>query len=292
MGQATYAGQAKQPNIVIILADDIGYGDFGCYGATKVKTPNVDRLAALGRRFTDAHTSSAMCSPTRYSLLTGKYAFRHQPVAKGVLSGVAPLVIGENQLTLAKILSQIGYVTGLVGKWHLGLGNIAPDFNSDVKPGPLEIGFQYFFGLPATGDRVPCVFVENHRVVGLDPADPIRVSYGTKVGTEPTGKENPNLLTKMKPSQGHDGTIVGGISRIGFMTGGKKALWVDEDIADTFTKKAIAFIENNKDRPFFLYFATHDVHVPRVPHPRYRGTRPVRETPARRGHPRIRWQRR
>jgi arylsulfatase A-like enzyme len=265
-------GETRRPNIVLILADDIGYGDFGCYGAVKVKTPNVDRLAAQGRRFTDAHTPSAMCSPTRYALLTGKYAFRHGPVAKGVLSGAAPLVIGETQLTLAKILKQAGYVAGAVGKWHLGLGSVAPDFNNELKPGPLEVGFDYFFGLPATGDRVPCVYVENHRVVGLDPADPIRVSYGAKVGNLPTGKENPDLLTKMKPSHGHDGTIVGGISRIGFMEGGKKALWTDEDMADTFTKKAIAFIENNKDQPFFLYFATHDVHVPRVPHPRYRGT--------------------
>jgi arylsulfatase A-like enzyme len=272
MASAATAGETRPPNVVVILADDIGYGDFGCYGATKVKTPNVDRLAAGGRRFTDAHTPSAMCSPTRYALLTGKYAFRHTPVAKGVLSGVAPLVVGEQQLTLARLFKTAGYATGAVGKWHLGLGKGAPDFNKDLKPGPLEIGFDYFFGLPATGDRVPCVYVENHRVVGLDPADPLSAGYAAKVGDEPTGKENPDLLTKMKPSKGHDGTIVNGISRIGWMTGGKKARWIDEDMADTFTKKATTFIENNKDRPFFLYFATHDIHVPRVPHPRFKGT--------------------
>ncbi len=114
--------EPKAPNIIIILADDIGYGDFGCYGATKVKTPNIDRLASQGRRFTDAHTPSAMCSPTRYALLTGKYAFRHPQVAKGVLSGIAPLSIGTNQLTLAALLKHAGYTTGAVGKWHLGLG--------------------------------------------------------------------------------------------------------------------------------------------------------------------------
>ncbi len=119
---------------------------------------------------------------------------------------------------------------------------------------------------------MPCVYVENHRVVGLDPADPIAVSYTAKIGTEPTGKENPELLTKMKPSKGHDATIINGISRIGWMSGGQKARWVDEDMADTFTSKATKFIETNKDRPFFLYFATHDIHVPRGPHPRFKGT--------------------
>jgi arylsulfatase A-like enzyme len=140
-------------------------------------------------------------------------------------------------------------------------------------PGPREIGFDYSFLIPATGDRVPCVYVENQRVVGLDPADPIRVSFGKPINDEPTGKANPELL-KMKPSHGHDMTIVNGISRIGYMTGGKSARWVDEDMADTITKKAVAFIEQaeqTKDQPFFLYFAFHDIHVPRVPHPRFAG---------------------
>jgi arylsulfatase A-like enzyme len=119
-------------------------------------------------------------------------------------------------------------------------------------------------------DRVPCVYVENHRVVGLDPKDPIQVDYEKKIGDEPTGKEHPELL-KMKLSHGHDNTIVNGISRIGFMTGGKAARWVDEDIADVFTSHAVKFIEENKSRPFFLYFATHDVHVPRTPNARFKG---------------------
>jgi len=263
-------GAKARPNIVFILADDIGYGDLGCYGATKVKTPNLDRIAAEGVRFTDAHSPSAMCSPTRYALMTGEYAFRG-PVKRGVLSGVAPLCIRPGCATLPSLLREAGYATGCVGKWHLGLGEGESDYNGDITPGPLEIGFNYSFIIPATGDRVPCVFVENHRVVGYDPKDPIRVSYGQPVGDEPTGASAPEAL-KVKPLGGHSDTIVNGISRIGYMSGGKAARWKDEDIADTITQKAVAFIEKNKDKPFFLYFCTHDIHVPRVPHPRFKGT--------------------
>jgi arylsulfatase A-like enzyme len=253
---------ADRPNVVVILADDIGYGDLSCYGATKVRTPNLDALAAKGMRFTDAHCAAAVCTPTRYALLTGQYAWRHPP-AQTILSGVAPLAIPLDRLTVPKLFRQAGYATAAVGKWHLGLGEKAPDYNAQIKPGPREVGFDYSFIIPATGDRTPCVYVENGRVVNLDPADPIRVSYGQKVGTEPTGKERPDLLTNQKPSQGHDGTIVNGISRIGFMTGGAKARWKDEDMADELTRKAVAFLDANKDRPFFLYFATHGIHVPR-----------------------------
>ena len=169
-----------------------------------------------------------------------------------------------------RLLQQAGYTTGCVGKWHLGLSTGKPDWNSEIKPGPLEVGFDYSFIIPATGDRVPCVYVENRRVVGLDPRDPIRVSYQEKVGDEPTGRERPDLL-RVKPSHGHADTIVNGISRIGFMTGGKSARWVDEDMADTFTRNALDFIERDRKNPFFLYFATHDIPVPRVPHPRFAG---------------------
>jgi arylsulfatase A-like enzyme len=259
----------RPPNIVVILADDIGYGDLGCYGATRVKTPNCDKLAAQGLRFTDAHAPSAVCTPTRYALMTGQYAWRHPPGSR-ILSGVAPLCIKPGTVTVPALLKQGGYATGAVGKWHLGLGDPEPDFNAELKPGPRDLGFDYSFIIPATGDRVPCVYVENQRVVGLDPKDPIRVSYGKKVGDEPTGADMPELL-KLKPSRGHDNTIINGISRIGFMSGGKAARWKDEDMADVLTGKAVGFIEKNKERPFFLYFATHDVHVPRVPHPRFRG---------------------
>ena len=259
---------AATPNVVLIYVDDLGYGDVGCYGATAVKTPHIDRLAKEGLRFTDGHCGSATCTPSRYSLLTGEYAWRKP--GTGILPGNASLIIPPGTPTLASTLRGAGYTTGVVGKWHLGLGTGDLDWNGDIKPGPLEIGFDYCFLIPATGDRVPCVYVENHRVVGLDPADPIRVSYGEKIGNDPTGRENPDLL-KVKLSRGHDNTIVNGVSRIGYMTGGKAARWVDEDMADTITGKAVKFIEQHAASPFFLFFSTHDIHVPRVPHARFAG---------------------
>lgn len=262
------AGAADKPNFIVILADDIGYGDLGPYGATAVKTPNVDRLAREGLRFTDGHCSSGTCTPTRYSLLTGQYAWRKR--GTGILPGDAALIIDPAKPTLPSVLQKAGYVTGCVGKWHLGLGDGNLDWNVHIKPGPNEIGFTHAYHMAATGDRVPCVYLENGRVAGLDPADPIRVSYGEKIGGDPTGKENPDLL-KMGLTHGHDCTIVNGISRIGYMTGGKAARWKDEDMADTFAREAVKFIEGAKDRPFFLYFATQDIHVPRVPHPRFVG---------------------
>jgi arylsulfatase A-like enzyme len=258
-----------RPNIVLIYADDLGYGDVSSYGATALKTPNMDRLAREGLRFTDGHAAAATCTPSRYALLTGEYAWRKK--GTGILPGDAALVIEPGRTTLAGVLQRAGYATGVVGKWHLGLGpQGGPDWNGEIKPSPNDVGFGYSFIMAATGDRVPCVYVENGRVVGLDPSDPIRVRYNAPIGDWPTGKANPELL-KMHPSHGHDQTIVNGISRIGYMSGGKAALWKDEDMADVFTQKAVAFIEQRKDKPFFLYFATHDPHVPRVPHPRFAG---------------------
>jgi len=260
----------RLPNIVVILADDLGYGDVGCYGAKKLETPNLDRLAREGLRFTDAHSAAATCTPSRYSLMTGEYPWRRK--GTGILPGDASLIIPPGSTTVPSLLQKAGYRTGAVGKWHLGLGGAGgPDWNGDIKPGPLDVGFDYSFIMPATGDRVPCVYVENRRVVGLDPDDPIRVSYSQPVGNEPTGQDHPELL-RVHPSHGHDQTIVNGISRIGYMSGGKSARWVDENMADTFVKHGVAFIEQNQNRPFFLYFATHDPHVPRVPHPRFAGT--------------------
>jgi len=220
-------------------------------------------------RFTDAHAAAATCTPSRYALLSGEYPWRK--AGTGVLPGDAALIIAPGRTTLPSLLQKAGYATGAIGKWHLGLGDQGKlDWNGDIKPGPREIGFDYSFILPATGDRVPCVYVENGRVAGLDPKDPIQLSYDHKIGDEPTGKENPDQL-KMHPSRGHDNTIVNGVSRIGWMSGGKAARWNDEDMADTLTKKAITFIEQQKDKPFFLYLSTHDIHVPRMPHPRFVG---------------------
>lgn len=265
----TAESRPAKPNILLILADDLGYGDVGCYGATRIPTPNIDRLAQQGLRFTDGHATSATCTPSRYALLTGEYPWRRK--GTGILPGNAPLIIPTNRVTLPAMLQQAGYRTGVVGKWHLGLGGPGgADWNGDIRPGPREIGFDYNYIMAATGDRVPCVYIENQRVVGLDPNDPIQVSYGKPIGNEPTGKQHPELL-KMGLSVGHDGTIINGISRIGFMTGGRAARWIDEDMADTFTRQAVAFQEADPGRPFFLYFAAHDPHVPRVPHPRFVG---------------------
>ncbi|MEQ8849273.1 arylsulfatase [Botrimarina sp.] len=259
---------ADRPNIVLIYADDVGYGDVSCYGQQTLPTPNIDRLAAEGLRFTDAHASAATCTPSRYAMLTGQYAFRRQDT--GIRSGASNLIIDPATATLPGRLRSVGYDTAVVGKWHLGLGDGPIDWNGSIHPGPEAVGFGYHFLIPATGDRTPCVYVEQGRVVGLDPDDPIQVSYDHPVGDDPTGRERPDLL-KQQTTHGHDQTVVNGISRIGYMSGGHSARWVDEDMADVITSKAIEFIERRRDAPFFLFFSTHDVHVPRVPHARFVG---------------------
>lgn len=267
---AAAAASAEKPNIVLIYADDLGYGDIGCNGATSVKTPNVDRIAREGLRFTSGYSSSATCTPSRYSMLTGEYAFRKK--GTGVLPGDASLIVPTDRATLPSILKKAGYTTGSVGKWHLGLGDGKGllDWNAEIKPGPREVGFDYSFIMAATGDRVPCVYLENQKVVALDRSDPIRVDYQKAFPGEPTGVSERDTL-KLDWSHGHNMAVVNRIGRIGYMTGGKSALWVDEDMADTFTRKGCEFIEKNHEKPFFLYFATHDIHVPRVPNARFVG---------------------
>ena len=258
------------PNILLIYADDVGYGDVGCYGATAVKTPNVDRIAKEGLRFTSGYSVASTCTPSRYAMITGEYAFRKK--GTGILPGDAAMIIPPDRATLPSILQQAGYATGIVGKWHLGLGRGGDliEWNAEIKPGPREVGFGYSFIMAATGDRAPCVFIENQRIVGLDPSDPLQVSYGKPFPGEPTGISERDHL-KMDWAYGHNNAVVNGIGRIGFSKGGTSALWKDEDMADTFTRKGVEFIERNQDKPFFLYFATHDIHVPRVPHARFVG---------------------
>ena len=169
------------PNVAIACADDLGYGDLSAYGATRFASTPGER-------------------------------------APSVLPGDARLIVEPRRTTLASVLKRAGYHTGVVGRWHLSLGDGRIDWNGDIRPGPGEIGFDESFLVPATGDRVPCVYVEKGRVVGLDPKDPIEVSYDHAVGDEPTGKAHPELL-KMHPSHGHDMAIVNRIS--GPLRGGK-----------------------------------------------------------------------
>jgi len=258
----------QQPNIIVIYMDDLGYGDVAAYGATELETPNIDHLANNGIRFTNGYASSATCSPSRYALLTGIYPWREKNVR--ILPGTAPLVIDTTTVTLPKMLKAQGYQTGIVGKWHLGLGEGHVDWNQHISPGPNEVGFDYSYIMAATQDRVPTVYIEDGDVVGLDPDDPIEISWKENFEGEPTGKDNPELLT-MKWHHGHNSSIVNGIPRIGFMKGGDKAKWSDVDMADHFLEKAQAYVTEHKDEPFFLYYAFQQPHVPRTPHPRFEG---------------------
>lgn len=268
LGSTSSAAPAK-PNIIVIMADDLGYGDVSCNGATAVTTPNIDKLAAEGLRFTSGYCSASTCTPTRFSLLTGTYAFRQK--GTGIAPPAAPAIIQPGTETIATILKKAGYKTAVVGKWHLGLGGPdGPDWNGAIKPSPNDIGFDYSFLLPTTNDRVPSVYVENGKVINLDPADPIWVGSKSPGPDHPTGITHRDKL-KMDWSNGHNQSINNGIGRIGFFTGGEKARWRDEDLADMWVKQSNQFIEQNKDGPFFLFFASHDIHVPRMPHERFQG---------------------
>lgn len=267
------SGISSRPNVILLLADDIGYGDLSPYGEPTIYTPQVERLAKSGVRFTDAHAVAATSTPSRYSLLTGHYSWRRNDT--GVADGDAGMIIRPEQQTIADLFRQKGYVTGAVGKWHLGLADktAAQDWNGHITPGPTDIGFDYSYIMAATGDRVPCVWVENERVVGLDPTDSLFVSYRAPFEGEPLGSTHPELLTKLHPSpnHGHNQAVVNGISRIGYMKGGHGARWEDENIADSITEHAVRFIKDHADEPFFLYLGTNDIHVPRYPHPRFVG---------------------
>ena len=265
-------GDQSKPNIIIIYADDLGYGEIGALTQgqeAKPLTPNLDKLAAGGVRFTNGYASSATCSPSRYALLTGRYPWRNENAK--ILPGTAPLLINVEEMTIPKMLRAVGYQTGIVGKWHLGLGSGHVDWNSKISPGPNEVGFDYSYIMAATQDRVPTVYIENGHVVGHDPDDPIEINYRENFPGEPTGKENRDQL-RMNWHHGHNSSVVNGIPRIGYMKGGSAAQWVDENMADTFLVRSQEYIKQHKDRPFFLYYALQQPHVPRTPHARFVGS--------------------
>ena len=257
-----------KPNIIIVYMDDLGYGDVSYNGASKLQTPNMDAMAMAGMRFNNGYATSATCTPSRYALLTGVYPWREKRAK--ILAGTAPLIIGTDQMTLPKMLKQEGYQTAIIGKWHLGLGNGNVNWNKLVSPGPNQVGFDYSYILAATQDRVPTVYIEDGKVVGLDPNDPIEVNYQKNFEGEPTGLENPELLT-MNWHHGHNSSIVNGIPRIGFMKGGEAAKWSDIDMADHFLNGIQKYIKSHKGKPFFLYYPMQQPHVPRTPHPRFEG---------------------
>ena len=243
----------SKPNIILINADDLGYGDLGCYGATKVQTPRIDQLAKEGRRFTDAHSASAVCTPSRYALLTGEYPHRKN-LTKPVMyeSG---LVIDVEQQTIASLLKEAGYATACIGKWHLGFGDGKPDWNKALKPGPLELGFDYYFGVPVVNSHPPFVYVENHHVVGLVNDDPF-------IDNKRKGK---NLAQTRKFPEKVGRNWLSGADAA-------HALYDDEMVGTELTKKSVEWIKTRQKQPFLLYFSTTNIHHPFTPHPRFQGT--------------------
>lgn len=260
---------SKAPNVVLIVADDLGFGDVSAYGSKTISTPNIDRLANEGCRFNRAYATSATSTPSRYAMFTGLYPWKNANAK--ILPGDAPLLIPTDIPTLPKMMRDNGYATAAIGKWHLGMGNGNVDWNGEIRPGAKDVGFDYSCIIAATNDRVPTVYVEDAHVVGLDPSDPIQVSYEKNFDGEPTALSNPELL-KMRWHHGHHNSIVNGIPRIGYMKGGKSARWTDEDMADYFVGKVKTFLNDNKDKPFFLYYGLHEPHVPRAPHSRFVGS--------------------
>lgn len=216
----------KRPNIVVILADDLGYGDVGCYGATKIRTPNIDRLALEGMMFTDAHTAASVCSPSRYGLMTGRSPWRLHQKGNGYK-------LEPGRTTLASLVKAEGYRSAAIGKWHLGYG---PDWEKPLSPGPLEAGFDYHFGVPTNHNDQYRAFVENHNFVGLKPGESLRVVKGQVF---PSGLAEPRI---------------------------------EDQVDTTLTAKAVGFIRDNADRPFFLYFTPCAPHTHVTPAGPFRGT--------------------
>jgi len=257
----------QKPNIVFILADDLGYGDVGCYGAdpAHVKTPNIDALARDGVRFTDAHSPSSVCTPSRYNFMTGRYCWRTW-AQTGCIWANDPCVIEADRPTIASVLRDGGYETAMVGKWHLGFGAPSdedwdpmrgPNFNRPLTHGPHTCGFEHFFGVPAVG-QLPHFFIQDNMVVDLESGDPVRmvpdprpeffVDYHERSRTT-----NPRI----------------------HVAGGEKTQYLSEELCKDLTREAVTFIEQPHERPFFLYYANRNVHGPLDPHPQFRNTSPI-----------------
>ena len=258
----------NNPNIIIVYFDDLGYGDLSAYGATKIKTPNIDFLANNGLKFTNAYATSATCTPSRYGLLTGVYPWRNTNAK--ILSGDAPLIVSTNQVTIPKVMKTQGYKTAIIGKWHLGLGNGNVDWNKEIKPNPNDLGFDYSYIMAATQDRVPTVYIKDGFVENLNLNDPIQVNYKENFPNQPTGTSHPEKV-KMIGDPQHSNALINGVPRIGFMKGGTSAIWDDEAMADHFTNKVKEYIKENKNNKFFLNYNLQQPHVPRIPHPRFKG---------------------
>lgn len=250
----------RPPNVVLIFADDLGYGDLGCYGATKVQTPNIDRLATEGRKFTDAHSSSAVCTPSRYGLLTGEYPFRGNDGRGmwGPAPYTSPLLIDPETLTTADVFKSAGYDTAVIGKWHLGFGEGKNDWQKPLRPGPLDLGFDYYFGMPVVNSSPPYVYVEDDHVFGSDAADPLVI-----VGRN-SDKATPITPIPPKASQRGGNQFGGAVAAHQFFN--------DYEVGTKLTEKATSWIESRGENPFFLYFATTNIHHPFTPAERFQGT--------------------
>ena len=254
------AVSAKQPNVVLIFADDLGYGDVGCYGATKLKTPNIDKLAEEGKRFTDAHSSSAVCTPSRYGLLTGEYPFRANG-GKGIWGPApiqSPLLIDTETVTVADVFKSKGYDTAVFGKWHLGFKEGKNDWQEPLSPGPQDLGFDYYFGMPVVNSAPPYVYVENTGVVGGDPDDPL-----VHLGRNAQGKATPITPIPPEAAQRSANQFKGAVEA--------HKQFNDFEVGTKLTEKATEWIESREGKPFFLYFATTNVHHPFTPAEQFQG---------------------
>lgn len=259
LSSASFAAE-QPPNVVLIFADDLGYGDLGCYGATKVQTPNIDQLAAQGRRFTDAHSVSAVCTPSRYALLTGEYPVRGNG-GRGVWGPApttSPLIVDTEKTTIADVFKNRGYETAVIGKWHLGFGKGTNNWQEPLRPGPQDLGFDYYFGMPVVNSAPPYVYVENDRIVGSDSDDPLVYLGRNAKGATP--------ITPIPPEAAQRSRNV---------FGGAKAahkLFNDYQVGTTFAQKSVEWIKERKDKPFFLYLAPTNIHHPFTPAKRFQGT--------------------